>query len=127
MRSLRLPKLLNRLLRHVLWPLLWAGVLGAIVGASVARHFTSEAFDRSLLDDALMMAGHVHEREGELDFRLTPSELKAVLFDQSESLFFTMAMATLSRGMRVCKRRLLSPRRTAHLAKPCIRDSVCVP
>ena len=86
----RLPTLLSRLLRHVLWPLMWAGVLGAVAVALVARHFTSEAYDRSLLDDALMVAGHVHEREGELDFRLTPAEMKAVLFDQSESLFFAI-------------------------------------
>ncbi len=85
-----LPTLLSRLLRHVLMPLLWAGVVGAVLVALVARHFTSQAYDRSLLDDALMVAGHVAEREGELDFRLSPSEMKAVLFDQSESLFFAI-------------------------------------
>ncbi|MDI9331754.1 MAG: sensor histidine kinase [Alphaproteobacteria bacterium] len=85
-----LPTLLSRLLRHVLMPLMWAGVLGAVVVALVARHFTSQAYDRSLLDDALMVAGHVHDRHGELDFRLSPAEMKAVLFDQSESLFFAI-------------------------------------
>ena len=85
-----LPTLLSRLLRHVLMPLIWAGVLGAILVAIVARHFTSEAYDRSLLDDALMVAGHVGEREGELDFRLSPAEMKAVLFDQSEALYFAI-------------------------------------
>lgn len=88
--SARLPTLLSRLLRHVLMPLMWAGVIGAVVVALVARHFTSEAYDRSLLDDALMVAGHVGEREGELDFRLSPAEMKAVLFDQSEALFFAI-------------------------------------
>ncbi len=85
-----LPTLLGRLLRHVLMPLMWAGVVGAVLVALVARHFTSQAYDRSLLDDALMVAGHVADREGELDFRLSPSEMKAVLFDQSESLFFAI-------------------------------------
>lgn len=88
--KVRLPTLLARLLRHVLMPLMWAGVLGAVAVSLVARHFTSEAYDRSLLDDALMVAGHVHERAGEIDFRLTPAELKTVLFDQSESLFFAI-------------------------------------
>lgn len=88
--SRRLPTLLNRLLRHVLMPLMWAGVLGAVAVALIARHFTSQAYDRSLLDDALMVASHVGEREGELDFRLSPAEMKAVLFDQSESLFFAI-------------------------------------
>ena len=43
----RLPTLLSRLLRHVLMPLIWAGVLGAVVMSLVARHFTSEAYDRA--------------------------------------------------------------------------------
>ena len=86
----RLPTLLSRLLRHVLMPLMWSGVIGAVVVALVARHFTSEAYDRSLLDDALMVASHVGERDGELDFRLSPAEMKAVLFDQSEALFFAI-------------------------------------
>lgn len=90
MKEPRLPTLLSRLLRHVLRPLFWAGIIGAVSVALVARHFTSEAYDRSLLDDALMVASHVHERDGELDFRLTPAEMKAVLFDQSESLFFAI-------------------------------------
>ena len=50
----RLPTLLSRLLRHVLMPLIWAGVLGAVVMSLVARHFTSDAYDRALLDDALI-------------------------------------------------------------------------
>lgn len=86
----RLPTLLSRLLRHVLLPLLWAGIVGAVLMAVVARHFTSQAYDRALLDDALLVAGHVAEREGTLDFRLSPAEMKAVLFDQSESLFFAI-------------------------------------
>ncbi len=90
MSTQRLPTLLSRLLRHVLMPLMWAGILGAVLVAIVARHFTSEAYDRSLLDDALMVAGHVAERDGTLDFRLSPAEMKAVLFDQSESLFFAI-------------------------------------
>lgn len=84
------PTLLSRLLRHVLRPLLWAGLLGAILMALVARHFTARAYDRSLLDDALMVSGHVVERQGQLDLRLTPAEMRAVLFDQSESLFFAI-------------------------------------
>ncbi len=85
-----LPTLLSRLLRHVLMPLMWAGVIGAVVVALVARHFTSQAYDRSLLDDALMVASHVGDRDGELDLRLSPAEMKAVLFDQSEVLFFAI-------------------------------------
>ena len=86
----RLPTLLSRLLRHVLMPLIWAGVLGAVVMSLVARHFTSDAYDRALLDDALMMTGHVSESNGKLDFRLSPAEMKAVLFDQSENVFFAI-------------------------------------
>lgn len=100
----RLPTLLSRLLRHVLMPLMWSGVIGAVVVALVARHFTSEAYDRSLLDDALMVASHVGERDGELDFRLSPAEMKAVLLTRARPCFlpFTMATANSWQAMPAC-------------------------
>lgn len=88
------PSLRNRLLRHVLVPLALTWLLGTGLVISIARYFAQEAYDRALLDDAYLVASHVHlagAAEGErLTFSLSPNELTTVLFDQSESLFFAV-------------------------------------
>jgi two-component system sensor histidine kinase TctE len=88
------PSLRNRLLRHVLVPLALTWLLGTGLVISIARYFAQEAYDRALLDDAYLVASHVHlagSVEGErLTFSLSPNELTTVLFDQSESLFFAV-------------------------------------
>jgi two-component system, OmpR family, sensor histidine kinase TctE len=84
------PTLGRRLLRTVLLPLAFTWLAGTIVSLSVAQYFAQRAFDRSLLDDAYLLAAHVHEVGGRLQLDLTPAEVKRVLFDQAESLYFSV-------------------------------------
>lgn len=88
------PSLQTRLLRHVLVPLAGTWLLGSAIMLGVAMYFTQQAFDRSLLDDAYLVANHVQTSstagEGGLALNLSAQEMKTVLFDQSESLFFAV-------------------------------------
>ena len=88
------PSLRNRLLRHVLIPLAATWVLGVGLMTGVASYFTQQAYDRALLDDAYLVASHVHQQEGpsgpRLFLQLSATEMTTVLFDQTESLFFAV-------------------------------------
>ena len=86
------PSLRNRLLRHVLLPLALTWLLGSSLVVAVAAYFTQQAFDRSLLDDAYLVASHVRGNPdlGELELSLSTQEMRTVLFDQSEALFFAV-------------------------------------
>jgi len=85
------PSLRARLLRHVLLPLLLTWLLATAATLGVASHFTEQAFDRALLDDAYSIASHVQAMDdGEVALRLTPGELTAALFDEAESVFFAV-------------------------------------
>ena len=60
----RYPSLRARMLRRVLVPLAVTWLIGAAVALAVAQFFTQLAFDRSLLDDAYLLASSVRlERE----------------------------------------------------------------
>ena len=84
----------SRLQRRVLVPLALTWMLGSAVAASVAYVFTQRAFDRSLLDDAYTIAAQVTEAaDGEVTLNLTPREIGAVLFDQTERVFFAVRRA----------------------------------
>lgn len=84
------PTLGQRLLRHVLVPLAITWVLGTIVSLAVAQLFAQRAFDRSLLDDAYLLATHVHREHGRLQLDLTPKEVNTILFDTEEDVFFAV-------------------------------------
>jgi two-component system sensor histidine kinase TctE len=84
------PSLRSRLVRHVLLPLALTWGLGSIVVLTVAGHFAAQAFDRALLDDAYALAAHVRKEGGRLALALTPQEMSALLFDQSESIYFAV-------------------------------------
>ena len=68
------PTLGRRLLRTVLLPLALTWLAGTVVSLAVAQYFAQRAFDRSLLDDAYLLAAHVHEVGGRLQLDLTPAE-----------------------------------------------------
>lgn len=93
-RSKRRPSLRNRLLRHVLFPLALTWLIGSALVVGVASYFMQEAFDRALLDDAYLVASHVRRtadvNEGGLALSLSAQEMSTVLFDQSESLYFSV-------------------------------------
>ncbi len=86
----RQPSLRTRMLWRVLVPLALTWLLGSAVAIGVATAFTSRAFDRALLDDAYAIAANVVSRSGVPVLSLSPRELSAVLFDQSESVFFSV-------------------------------------
>lgn len=88
------PSLRNRLLRHVLLPLAATWLLGAALMVGIASYFAQQAFDRALLDDAYLVASHVRPAAdgvaGSVALSLSAQEMGTVLFDQSESLFFSV-------------------------------------
>jgi two-component system sensor histidine kinase TctE len=86
------PSLRNRLLRHVLLPLAFTWLLGSALVVAVAAYFTQQAYDRALLDDAYLVASHVRGNSdtGALELSLSTQEMRTVLFDQSEVLFFAV-------------------------------------
>ncbi|TFZ07446.1 histidine kinase [Ramlibacter henchirensis] len=91
-----------RLLRQVLLPLALTWLAGSLVAAGIAYHFTQRAFDRSLLDDAVLIASNVHLRGDRLELTLTLDEVNRVLFDQTERMLFSVRAAdgSLVAGVR---------------------------
>jgi len=86
-----LPSLRHRLLRHVIVPLALTWLLGVLIALGVARYFTQQAFDRALLDDAYAVAAHVqHAEDGGLTLGLTAAEMRTLLFDQNEAMYFAI-------------------------------------
>ena len=84
------PTLARRLLRTVLLPLALTWIAGTVVSFAVAQYFAQRAFDRALLDDAYLLAAHVHAAGGQPSLDLTPAEVKTVLFDQDETVYFSV-------------------------------------
>lgn len=84
------PTLRARLLRHVLLPLALTWLVGTLAMVLVSNGFTERAFDRSLLGDAYAMAANVRLDNERLDLVLTPREIRSVLFDPVETIFFSV-------------------------------------
>jgi two-component system sensor histidine kinase TctE len=84
------PRLAARLLRHVLVPLALTWLAGTLVSAGIAYWFTQRAFDRSLLDDAALLASNVQQHGGVLELGLTTREVNRVLFDRVETTYFSV-------------------------------------
>ncbi|NBY68550.1 MAG: histidine kinase, partial [Betaproteobacteria bacterium] len=83
----------HRLMSHVLWPLGMVWLLGTFISAGIANFFVQQAFDRSLLDDAYMVASHVKMKLAPgagLEVKMTSAELNGLLFDQSEAVAFAL-------------------------------------
>ena len=86
----------QRIMSHVIWPLGLVWLLGTLLSAGIANHFVQQAFDRSLLDDAYLVASHVRLRSGqaaELEVNMSAAEINGLLFDQSESVAFAVFRA----------------------------------
>ncbi|PHM20138.1 MAG: histidine kinase [Curvibacter sp. PD_MW3] len=79
-----------RVVRHVLLPLALTWLLGTALTVGVAYYFAQKAFDRALLDDAYALASRVKLHAGDLALELSTREMSAVLFDQSENVFFAV-------------------------------------
>ena len=88
--ALLAPSLRTRLARNVLLPLALTWLVGTGVTTGVAYHYAEQAFDRALLDDAYALASNVSAGPQGVQLKLTESELKALLFDQSESVYLAV-------------------------------------
>lgn len=86
------PSLRSRVIKHVVLPLVVLWALGTAVALGVASYFTGRAFDRSLLDDAYAIAANVRVEGAGPVLNLSPSEMSALLFDQSESMYFAVLL-----------------------------------
>ena len=84
------PSLGARLLQHAMPPLAVTWALGAAIAVLIGDTFTQQAFDRALLDDAYVVSAHVDREGAGLALSLTDEELDAVLFDQSETVYFAV-------------------------------------
>jgi two-component system, OmpR family, sensor histidine kinase TctE len=84
------PSLRERLVRHVMGPLALTWLLGTAVAVGVSYFFAQKAFDRALLDDAYALASHVRLVRGDLSLELSSVEMRSLLFDQSERVFFAV-------------------------------------
>ena len=78
------------MLRRVLVPLAVTWLIGAAVALAVAQFFTQLAFDRSLLDDAYLLASSVRLEREAVQLTLTPRELATVLYDPVETAYFSI-------------------------------------
>ena len=113
----------TRLLQHILVPLALTWLVSSLVVIAVASHFAQKAFDRSLLDDAYLLASRVGAGLGkdgtQLELNLTTQDLGTVLFDQSESIFFAIYN---QQGELVAGHPGLSATRVPALAMPVFAD-----
>ena len=80
----------SRLLQHMMLPLAVIWALGAAIAVLVGDEFTQQAFDSALLDDAYAVSANVRQKAEGLDLGLTDDALDAVLFDQSETMYFAV-------------------------------------
>lgn len=87
------PSLRARLVRHLLLPLALSWLLGTALTVAVAYYFAQKAFDRALLDDAFALASRVRLQPQGLTLELSNREMSAVLFDQSENMYFAVRRA----------------------------------
>lgn len=87
------PFLGSRLLRRAMLPLALTWALGAAIAVLIGDSFTEQAFDRSMLDDAYAVGSHVSQQAGKLGLGLTEDDLEAVLYDQSETVYFAVIAA----------------------------------
>ena len=86
------PSLQRRLSQHVLVPLVLTWAVGTAVVLAVAEHFAGQAFDRALLEDGYALAAHVKVSGDSLALTLTGDEMNTLLFDQSETLYFSVRL-----------------------------------
>lgn len=84
------PTLRALLIRHVMPPLVLTWTLGTALTLAVSLYFTQQAFDRALLDDAYAIASRVSLQKQGLTLELSTQEMGALLFDQSEQVYFSV-------------------------------------
>lgn len=89
----RLPTLGERLVLHVVGVLLFAWVIAGCGVVWVASHLMQQAYDRALIEDAMLVAERMEPDPGSpmgAALRITPNDLRTVLFDTTESIYFVV-------------------------------------
>ena len=86
------PSLRSRVARHVVLPLVFTWALGTAIALFVANYFAGLAFDRAMLDDAYAIAASVRSGPTGPAVNLSQPEIGALLFDQSESVYFAVLL-----------------------------------
>ncbi|MDR1967742.1 MAG: sensor histidine kinase [Burkholderiaceae bacterium] len=84
------PSLHARLVWQVVGPLVLTWAAGMAAALWLATDYVQRAYDRALLDNAYAVAAQVVRRQGQVAFDLTEQELQILLFDQSESVYFSL-------------------------------------
>lgn len=80
----------GRLIRHVTLPLLLTWGLGSALALGIASYFTQRAFDRSMLDDAYLLSAHLAQQDGRWVLNMSADDIRTVLYDQSELVYFAV-------------------------------------
>ena len=85
------PSLRTRLVWRVVLPLVLTWSLGSAAALVLASRYVQRAYDRALLDDAYAVAAQVVARpDGGVELALSEHELQALLYDQSERVYFAL-------------------------------------
>nr|WP_316642218.1 sensor histidine kinase [uncultured Roseateles sp.] len=84
------PSLRARLLRHLMPALLLSWVLATAISLYTAAYFTQSAYDRSMLDDALLLAVHLRARNGSLVLEASAEDVQSILYDPTEKIYFAV-------------------------------------
>ncbi len=88
------PRARASLRSHLTWrlvlPLMLTWALGTGGALWLASRYVQQAYDRALLDDAYAIAAQVGIVRGQPQLALSPQELEALLFDQSERVSFSL-------------------------------------
>ena len=94
------PSLGSRVLRHVMAPLALTWIAGAVLALAVAHFFTQNAFDRSLLDDAYLLASNIQQDRGTVRLALTRHELDTILYDPVETTHYAITGHEINPAMQ---------------------------
>ena len=84
------PSLRGRLVWQVVGPLVLTWAVGSGAALWLASRYVQQAYDRALLDDAYAVAAQVLREHGQLQLGLSDQELRALLFDQSDQVYFAL-------------------------------------
>lgn len=84
------PSLRSRLLWQLLPALLLSWVVGSMISIYTSSYFMQQAYDRSILDDAQLLAAHTKLLNGKLVLDAREEDLQSILFDPSETIYYAI-------------------------------------
>lgn len=107
------PSLRSRLLWQLLPALLLSWVVGSMISIYTSSYFMQQAYDRSILDDAQLLAAHTKLIAGKLALDAREEDLQSILFDPSETIYY----AVESRGRLIAGTPGLLPRSLSSMGR----------